>query len=160
MTLIREAKDVSLKGTGRVEQPFKLQAGYHIGMLPVTVFAKRCFRHPTKAWGQHHGADLQDFNMSLLGKIDGPTAADWHTNLAGVFRQIQTGRRIDIVTGGHSLRIIDVNWPGNSQTFVILIYQVTGAVLSAKPAGSTLIGIDKPWPDVDLDGKGAKCAIE
>jgi hypothetical protein len=76
--------------------------------------------------------------------------------------KIETGFGINKISGGDSLRIIDVDRTGQSQAFIIFIDQMTGAVLGAQAASRTFVSNDIPGPQpqvyrkitgLSLDGK-------
>ena len=141
MTPVGQTADFALKRTGGIQQSFKFKTRHHVRMFSVAVFFKHAFRHLAKTGRHDDGADINFTFHRLLGKINGVAATDRHADLAGIMLYVQAGLWINEIGGRHGLGIIDMNGPGNGQTFIIIINQMTGTVGGAKTAGRTLVSI-------------------
>jgi len=74
--------------------------------------------------------------------------------------QVQTGTWVDKIGGGHCLRIIDMDRPGELQALIVFINKVTRAVCGTQTAGGTFLGDDIPRPDVELNIESARFAVQ
>ena len=122
MTVVGETADLSMKRTGRIEQPFKLDAGDNIGMLAVTVLLQGLIRHLAEAGRHDDRPDMESTFHRLLVEINGEAAAYRHTYFTCSMLQMQAGTGINIIGGWHGLGIIDMNGTGYRQTFIIGIH--------------------------------------
>ena len=129
-------------------------------MLAVAEFRQGLRSNLTKSRRKNDGTDLQITGLRLLIEIDGMTLTDGHTDLTGIVLQVHTGRWIDIIGCRYGLGIIDVDGSRDGQPLIIRVHMMFGAVLGAKPTGSTGIRINITRTNIKLCCEIPSCSFQ
>ncbi len=90
-------------------------------MFAVAEFLKGFSANLSKTGREDHRANFQVTGLGFLVEINGVTLADRDTDLASIMLKIHAGGRVYIIGCRNRLGIINMDWPGDRQIFIIRV---------------------------------------
>ena len=145
-------RTLPLRRARGVHQPLELEAGDHVGDLPLAVFPQLRLVPQVEARGHHDGPEGLGEDLVLLLELDGPRRADLLADPAApLLDEVRAVLPVDDGHVGHRLGEGHVDGLPLAHAHLELGRDLDRALLVADPAAGALLHVHAAGPLADLD---------